>query len=118
MIELTDEEIDSIAAKCKYDFHATMIDHRAMARAVIAADRAKRVPMTEEEILDAAERIRKEKVERANEEKAKLVGTACWRCGQGHMFMDSNGYNEFLRCNQCRHVPMLINGRDVYKDLP
>ena len=34
------------------------------------------------------------------------VTEACTRCSGGTMFLDSNGYSYFLRCNTCGHVPM------------
>lgn len=33
-VPMADEQIDAMATACKYTFHATMIDHRALARAV------------------------------------------------------------------------------------
>lgn len=52
--ELSDEQIDAIAEQCRYKhaFPGNILDHRAMARAVIAADRAKRVPMTHAQRVD------------------------------------------------------------------
>lgn len=37
---------------------------------------------------------------------AGKVGRLCVRCFLGKLFLDTNGYNHFLRCNHCHHVPM------------
>ena len=34
------------------------------------------------------------------------ITEACTRCSSGTMYLDSNGYSYFLRCNTCGHVPM------------
>ena len=34
------------------------------------------------------------------------VGRSCSRCRGGNMFLDTNGYSYFLRCNTCGHVPL------------
>ena len=34
------------------------------------------------------------------------VGSSCSRCRGGNMFLDTNGYSYFLRCNTCGYVPM------------
>lgn len=34
------------------------------------------------------------------------AGRPCSRCRGGNMFLDTNGYSYFLRCNTCSHVPL------------
>lgn len=34
------------------------------------------------------------------------VTEACTQCSYGTMYLDSNGYSYFLRCNTCGHVLM------------
>lgn len=42
------------------------------------------------------------------------VGAACAWCKEGALFLDGNGYNEFLRCEKCGHVPLYdTNGIDL-----
>lgn len=113
--ELTDEQIEALVQwqGDPNDPHYNRVQH---ARAVIAADRALRVPMTDEEILAAAERIARERTDKDNALMDSRVGRHCARCGVGKLFKDSNGYHTFLRCDGCNHVPMFTaDGKDLYE---
>jgi len=56
--------------------------------------------------------------ERKRAEAAQFIkdqtGLTCGVCGTGALFQDGNGYNNFMRCNKCNHVPLYINGTDVH----
>jgi hypothetical protein len=36
------------------------------------------------------------------------IGQPCPKCKSGKLKLDSNGYNEFMRCRSCSHVPLFI----------
>lgn len=35
------------------------------------------------------------------------VGKTCTSCGVGSMYLDTNGYTYFLRCQHCQFVPLM-----------
>ena len=44
------------------------------------------------------------------------LGKVCGRCDIGVFAIDNNGYNTFLRCKQCKHVPFVVNSIDIYSN--
>ena len=89
-------------------------------RAVEQAVRAKMgvaVPMTDQEILDAAEAIKAKRVETAVKNTLSRVGSKCSQCG-GVMGTDHNGYHLFNRCQSCSYVPMFMQDGSEFPPPP
>ncbi len=59
-------------------------------------------PLTDGEIIAAQEAL----IEAKDSLYRSRIGLQCGHCKKGTYRADGNGYNEFHRCNQCRHVPM------------
>lgn len=87
---------------CMYQDHCKAMEQQATARA-----------MTDQEILDAADAIAAKRLAEQKAEREKLVNTTCQLCNSGRLKLDSNAYFEFLRCEQCNHVPLFIDGQDA-----
>lgn len=60
----------------------------------------------QEKVREAGSNTRLERVSARVEALKGQVGRPCSTCRHGTMFLDSNGYSYFLRCNTCHHVPM------------
>lgn len=72
-----------------------------------------RKPLTDEEITQLWGDLQARKIKESRAAHADQIGKVCGACEAGTFFLDSNGYNNFPRCNQCKHVPFLLNGVDM-----
>ena len=70
-------------------------------------------PLTEEEITRLWGDLQARKIKEARAAHAGHLDHICGACEIGAFFIDSNGYNNFPRCNLCGHVPFLLNGVDM-----
>ena len=114
---LTDAEIHAADPIPQNRFDQERVE---FARAVEAAVRAKMgvaVPMTDQEILDAAEAIKAKRVETAVKNTLSRVGSKCSQCG-GVMGTDHNGYHLFNRCKSCSYVPMFMQDGSEFPPPP
>lgn len=62
-------------------------------------------PLTEKEVTRLWGDLQARKIMEARAEHADQLGRLCSACEAGSLCLDNNGYNIFLRCNQCKNVP-------------
>lgn len=62
----------------------------------------KRKPLTDGDIVDAQEKL----IAARDDLYRSRIGQQCSRCSAGKYRADGNGYHDFHRCDNCRHVPM------------
>lgn len=66
------------------------------------AAQQERKPLTDGDIVAAQEKL----IAAKDELYRSRIGQQCSRCSAGKYRADGNGYHDFHRCDNCRHVPM------------
>jgi len=70
-------------------------------------------PLMDAEIQKLWGDLQARKIKEARAAHADQLDKLCGVCGLGSYRLDNNGYNSFLRCDQCRNVPMYVDGIDL-----
>jgi hypothetical protein len=63
------------------------------------------VPLSDEQIESEWRALQTRRSMQARKILEERIGLSCPRCKSGKLKIDSNGYNEFMRCQSCRQVP-------------